>query len=38
MGEIRSVIRAVTHLDVSKEDIETTISAIRDIARRYPER
>jgi threonine aldolase len=32
MGQVRGVIRAVTHLDVSQEDIDATILAIRAIA------
>jgi len=33
MGAIGDYIRAVTHLDVSRQDIQTAISAISDIAR-----
>jgi len=29
---VRGVIRAVTHLDVTREDIETTIAAVAAIA------
>ena len=32
MGQLRGVIRAVTHLDVSQADIDATILAIRAIA------
>ena len=32
MGQVRGVIRAVTHLDVSQADIDATILAIRAIA------
>ena len=32
MGQVRGVIRAVTHLDVSQSDIDATILAIRAIA------
>ena len=32
MGQIRGEIRAVTHLDVSPQDIEKTIQAIKEIA------
>ena len=35
MGEIGGVIRAVTHLDVSRNDIEMTINASKAIAREY---
>ena len=33
MGAIGGGIRAVTHLDVSRDDVETTINAIKEIAR-----
>jgi threonine aldolase len=32
MGQVRGEIRAVTHLDVSEQDIDTAISAVADIA------
>ena len=32
MGQVRGVVRAVTHLDVSQADIDATIQAIRAIA------
>jgi threonine aldolase len=31
MGQVRGQIRAVTHLDVSSDDIELTLSAAADI-------
>lgn len=33
MGQVRGEIRAVTHLDVSREDVDTAISAVLDIAK-----
>jgi threonine aldolase len=38
MGAIGGGIRAVTHLDVSRDDIETTINAIKEIARGHAAR
>jgi threonine aldolase len=38
MGEIGGIVRAVTHLDVSQDDIETTINAIKEIARGHATR
>jgi threonine aldolase len=32
MGQVRGVIRAVTHLDVTRDDIETAIAAVAAIA------
>ena len=32
MGQVRGVIRAVTHLDVTRDDIETAIAAVSAIA------
>ena len=32
MGQVRGVIRAVTHLDVTRGDIETAIAAVTAIA------
>ena len=34
MGSLGGNIRAVTHLDVSRQDIETAINVIADIAAR----
>ena len=36
MGQVRGVIRAVTHLGVSQADIEAAIVAIREIAQAPP--
>jgi len=33
MGQVRGEIRAVTHLDVSREDVDTAIAAAADVAR-----
>ena len=33
MGQVRGQIRAVTHLDVSSDDIEVALSAAADIMR-----
>jgi hypothetical protein len=33
MGQVRGQIRAVTHLDVSAEDIELTLRAAADIVK-----
>jgi threonine aldolase len=33
MGAVGRLIRAITHLDVSAEDIETAITAVADVAR-----
>jgi threonine aldolase len=38
MGAIGGSIRAVTHLDVSREDIDKAIEAIAEIARRHAKR
>lgn len=35
MGAVGRLIRAVTHLDVSAEDIETAITAVADVARTF---
>jgi threonine aldolase len=35
LGRVRGQIRAVTHLDVSRSDIETTIEAVRSISDQY---
>jgi len=35
LGQVRGQIRAVTHLDVSSSDIETTLEAIRSISERH---
>ncbi|WP_394820613.1 threonine aldolase family protein [Pendulispora albinea] len=32
MGEVRGEIRAVTHLDITRADIDTTLAAIRTVA------
>jgi hypothetical protein len=31
MGQVRGAIRAVTHLDVSRHDIETALAAVRQV-------
>jgi len=35
LGQVRGQIRAVTHMDVSSSDIETTLEAIRSISERH---
>lgn len=35
LGRVQGQIRAVTHLDVSRSDIETTIEAVRSISEQY---